>query len=98
MPFDPESFDVVVVRDVLPALAPDARAGCLLGIHGVLRRGGRCLVIDSVSSGAFAALFRKSAPAGTEAMRALEAAQFRAVRTLAERQGLRFVEGVKGTT
>jgi ubiquinone/menaquinone biosynthesis C-methylase UbiE len=97
MPFDQESFDVVVVRDVLPAVAPDARASCLMEIRRVLRGGGRCLVIDSVSSGGFAGLFRKSGTSGDVATHALEAAAFRAVRTLAERDGLLFVEGVKGT-
>ena len=46
LPLEPDSFDVAIVRDVLPHLTKDARSGCISEVLRVLRPGGRCLVID----------------------------------------------------
>jgi ubiquinone/menaquinone biosynthesis C-methylase UbiE len=100
LPFDPASFDVAVIRDVLPALQPEPRVRCVQEAWRVLRDGGRCVVIDRGARGGLGALI--SGRAGTDqytaaggAPRALEAEGFVAVRTLAEREGLVFTEGVK---
>ena len=99
LPFDANAFDVAVVRDVLAGLDPALRGGCLDEVRRVLRPGGRCLVIDSAARGV-SALVRR--PAGDpdysspdSVVRALDSRGFRATRTLAQRQGLLFVEGVK---
>ncbi len=99
LPFDPSSFDVVVMRDVLPALEPEPRVRCVQEALRVLRDGGRCVAIDRGSRGGLGALLgghgnQQYASAGG-APRALDAEGFVAVRTIAEREGLVFVEGVK---
>jgi ubiquinone/menaquinone biosynthesis C-methylase UbiE len=99
LPLDSDAFDVVVVRDVFATLAPHDQSGCANEVRRVLRPGGRCLVIDSVRGGLAALLGRRSAHpqyssnGGAEPL--LEAAGFRATRTVASREGLVFVEGVK---
>lgn len=98
LPYENGSFDVAVVRDVLPG-ASDRRA-VLAEVLRVLRPGGRCVVIDTVSRGGFAGLFGGSAidpsyVAAGGAPAALTAAGFAAVRALAERDRLAFAEGVR---
>lgn len=100
LPFDSDSFDVVVVRDVLPGLDASRRAGCVAEARRVLRPGGRCLVIESAPRSGIAGLISRrqvdpSYASAGGAARALETQDFRAVRTLAERGGQLFVEGVK---
>lgn len=100
MPIDDRTVDVAIARDVLPALTPDRRVGCLSEILRVLRPGGRCLVIDAAPRAGLGALVsRRTADefyvTHGGARSALEAQGFRAVRTLAERDGLVFVEGVR---
>ena len=99
LPFDTASFDVVVIRDVLRALDPEPRVRCVQEAWRVLRDGGRCVVIERATRGGLGALLggRGNEPymAAGGAARALEADGFVAVRTLAEREGLAFVEGVK---
>ncbi len=99
LPFDTGSFDVVVIRDVLPGLEPEPRVRCVREACRVLRDGGRCVVIDRGARGGLGALLggRGHEPyaAAGGARHALEADGFVAVRTLAEREGLVFVEGVK---
>jgi SAM-dependent methyltransferase len=100
LPFEPSSFDVAVLRNTLPALAPADRARAAAEVHRVIRPGGRCIVIDDGRRGGLA--IRRRGPEGDEqyladggAAAQLSAAGFRGVRTLAEREGLIFVEGVK---
>jgi ubiquinone/menaquinone biosynthesis C-methylase UbiE len=96
LPFDPDSFDLVVARDVLPALTAEDRTRTSQEICRVLRAGGRCLVIDTTGRSGLGALFAKQAAGEPyDVPRALEAGGFVAARTLAEREGLVFVEGVK---
>jgi ubiquinone/menaquinone biosynthesis C-methylase UbiE len=98
-PFDPGSFDLVVLRDVVHALETRAPA-VLTHVLRVLRPGGRCLVIERSqrSSGGLSAVFGSREPTEESAESravnaALKSAGFVAVRTLAERDGLMFVEG-----
>ena len=95
LPFDDDAFDVAVLRDVLPSRSREERQECLLEVQRVLRKGGRALSIDTASAG-WLAMFRKGPPAA-DIRGALESAGFRAVRTLAERDGLLFSEGVKAS-
>jgi ubiquinone/menaquinone biosynthesis C-methylase UbiE len=99
MPFDASSFDVVVVRDVLTAVA-DNRLSIAREVWRVLRPGGRCVVVQSIRRRGLAGVFgARSADADTlSATRALEDAEFRGVRILAEREGLAFVEAIKPVT
>ncbi|CAN5599862.1 hypothetical protein BH23ACI1_BH23ACI1_06750 [soil metagenome] len=103
LPFNEAVFDVVLMRDVLPALSPGERAGCLAAVTRVLRPGGRAVVLDSTTgSGLFGGLRARPEASrfyGQEggAIRALEAHGFKAVRPLAEREGLVFVEGARAT-
>jgi SAM-dependent methyltransferase len=96
VPYESEAFDLVVLRDsARPATDVRSRAAC--EALRVLRPGGRCLIVDgSTRSG----LLWRSSPghagnASEAAVNALTAAGFAAVRALAEREGLTFVEGVK---
>jgi ubiquinone/menaquinone biosynthesis C-methylase UbiE len=100
MPLEPDSFDVAVVRDVFPHLAPAERIACAREVHRVLRGGGRCLVIDVARrSGVEGILkFAKVNPdyaASGGAVGVLEGSDFRAARVLAERDGLIFCEAAK---
>lgn len=100
LPLEGDGFDVVVVRDVLPHLAPERRDGCVAEIRRVLRPGGRCLVVDGGGRTGVAALVSGgSAPrdytAQGGAVPVFTRQGFKAARTLAEREGLAFAEAVK---
>jgi Methyltransferase domain len=84
--WDDSAFDMVVVDNThgaFAALSDADRNGCLLESHRVLRQGGRLEFIERVAQAG-----------GAEAM--LATAGFKPVRTLAERDGFRFVAGLKG--
>jgi ubiquinone/menaquinone biosynthesis C-methylase UbiE len=100
LPYDADSFDVVVIRDVLPKLTPDERARCLQETRRVLRMGGRVMAIDNAPRAGVAVLISRRTMDERYvktggAKRALEAERFVAVRVLAEREGRIFVEGAK---
>jgi len=99
LPFDADAFDVVVIRNVLRMLAADQRPHAVEEVRRVVRPGGRCIVIDGTGRGAIAALVGGKRPEHTYAEGGapalLTSAGFRGVRTLAEREGLVFVEGVR---
>jgi ubiquinone/menaquinone biosynthesis C-methylase UbiE len=100
LPFEDGAYDVVVLNDVLARVEPDERIPTLRETRRILRPGGRIVVIEPVPRGGLGALLSRSsqdpsyvASGGAEA--ALRAEGFVAVRTLVERAGLRFAEGVK---
>ena len=97
LPFEPGAFDVVAIRNVLRASQGDRRAQLASEARRVLRPGGRCIVIENERHGGLAGLLRSEpdAPRGESLEATLTTAGFRGVRTLAEREGLAFVEGVK---
>jgi ubiquinone/menaquinone biosynthesis C-methylase UbiE len=101
LPFDADSFDIVVIAGpvgLVEGLAPDAQLAVLTEARRVLRPGGRMLVVERF---AHRRLFGLMAPGdradltGQQAEAALQAAGFRPVRTLARREGLLFIEGLK---
>jgi ubiquinone/menaquinone biosynthesis C-methylase UbiE len=101
LPYDDDSFDVVVVRDVFMILPSQARALAASGLLRVLRPGGRIVVIEPAPRGGLvgALLNRQQgdpdyAPSGG-AIAVLTGAGFAAVRQLAEHEGQIFVEGIK---
>jgi len=97
VPYDNGAFDVVVLRDVLSS--GSARAAAATESRRVLRPGGRCIAIDGAPRRGLGALLggRQAAALDADAAtRALTSAGFVAVRPLAEREGMLFVEGVRG--
>jgi ubiquinone/menaquinone biosynthesis C-methylase UbiE len=99
LPFDAGSFDVIVLRDVLGGAVPGDRQAIVSEARRVIRGGGRCIVIETAARAGLGGLV--SRPVNPEFVAAggapplLTAAGFAAVRTLAERNGLTFAEGVK---
>lgn len=94
VPFDDFSFDVVVLRGVL---SKEASGVAVQESIRVLRPGGRAVVIEGAERRGLSALMgaHPGTPAAGDATAALESAGFVAVRTLAERGGMLFAEGVK---
>jgi ubiquinone/menaquinone biosynthesis C-methylase UbiE len=104
LPFDDRSFDAVIVHGTADALAPldaAARTQVMRECHRVLRSGGRIVTLEAGTPTGLAALIRRSSSADTPAdatggtTAALQAAGFRPVRLLADRDGYRFYEGIK---
>ena len=100
LPCDAESFDVVVAPDLIGGLRMNERVLCLQQALKVLRPNGRCVVIEAAQRGGLGSIFSQRALDRTYLMNggalgALEAEGFRAVRTLAEREGKSFFEGTK---
>jgi hypothetical protein len=86
----------------LPAelLSEGERIAMFRECHQSLRQGGRLIVIDSLPPTGLSALLSRSTahsepPPLASLTEALEAAGFRPVRLLAEREGYRFIEGLK---
>lgn len=95
LPFDDNSFDLVVVNHAL-AKVPEARRNqALTEARRVLRDGGRVVAIEPAQRGGLAALVSSGTLPSGDIERELTTAGFRAVRTLAEREGLAFIEGAK---
>ncbi len=93
------AFDVAVVDDtggVLSGLAPHQRAPAIRELLRALRPGGRVVFIaNGTPSGFGAILSSKTGQAGFDAAAALQAEGFKSVRELADREGLRFFEGIR---
>jgi ubiquinone/menaquinone biosynthesis C-methylase UbiE len=104
LPFADEAYDLVVVhtaRGLLASLSREARERLLAECRRVLRTGGRLIALEAGTQTGLRSLFGGvkadqgyEAAGGTTA--ALEAAGFRPVRLLGDRQGYKFIEGLKG--
>jgi ubiquinone/menaquinone biosynthesis C-methylase UbiE len=104
LPFADQAFDVVVLHAAAAQLAPlqqAARVRAGAECHRVLRAGGRLVAVEAGTRTGLAGLVQRTPAAhpeydsagGTAAV--LTAAGFKAVRVLADREGYRFVEGIK---
>lgn len=101
--FADASFDLVVIDStdgMLGSMSPSNRDACLREAWRVLAGRGRIVVIESGSRPGLARLWRRapvspSYRASGGSLAALTGARFRAVRMLAERGGLSFMEGLK---
>jgi ubiquinone/menaquinone biosynthesis C-methylase UbiE len=96
LPFEPESFDVVVMNHVMGRLAAERRVMAFAEALRVLRPAGRCVVIDSGRRSGLGGLLGGGSridPADVE--RAMLAAGLSGARLLAERDGLIFLEGAR---
>jgi len=103
LPIEADAFDLVVVDDtggVIGDRQPQERAASVRELARALRPGGRVMLIGALPRAGLGALLSR-APGGPsfaasgEAVAALQADGFKSVRTLAERDGLVFVEGIK---
>jgi ubiquinone/menaquinone biosynthesis C-methylase UbiE len=103
LPLDDASFDVAIADDtggLLGAMRPEDRVAAIRELVRVLRPGGRVMIIGAAPRSGLGALLTRtqSGPlftASGDASRLLAADGFKAVRTLAEREGHVFVEGIK---
>jgi len=101
LPYDAESFDIVVMRDLLMTLPVQARVLAANGVYRVLRPGGRVVVIEPAPRGGFVGALLNRQQGDPDyvtaggAVAALTQAGFGAVRQLAEHEGQVFVEGIK---
>ncbi|MGH9144492.1 MAG: methyltransferase domain-containing protein [Vicinamibacterales bacterium] len=103
LPLPDAEFDLAVVDDtagLFGTMRPEGRVAAIRELVRVLRGGGRVLVVGAVPRGGLGAVLSRtqSGPpfvASGDATKALEADGFKSVRTLAEREGLVFVEGIK---
>jgi SAM-dependent methyltransferase len=103
LPFDNEAFDLVIVhsmRGLISSLDPNARIEAMREWHRVIRHGGRVMTIEPGAVSGIKGLIHQRR--GDEAyegrggvVAALESAGFRPVRLLADREGHKFVEGMK---
>jgi len=104
LPFESDAFDLIVVhatRGLLSSLDAEARVGAMREWRRVLRHGGRVMTIEAGPATGLAGVFKPqrtdpSYEASGGVVGALEAAGFRPVRMLAEREGYKFAEGIKG--
>jgi ubiquinone/menaquinone biosynthesis C-methylase UbiE len=88
LPFDSNQFDMVVIDDTngfFGKIDESTRVAYLRDALRTLRRGGRIEVVEGVAARA----------AGYDALRDLTAAGFTPVRELAQREGFRFLEGLR---
>jgi SAM-dependent methyltransferase len=104
LPFAGESFDVVIVHGVnglLAALTDPVRARLLSHLLHVTRRGGRVILTEAGERSGLRAMLAPAPKQDEQYERAgggiaaIERAGFRPVRLLADRDGVRFVEGLK---
>jgi SAM-dependent methyltransferase len=105
LPFDAAVYDVAIVHNAdssLTSLDPAIRNDAMREWQRVLRPGGRVIVLDPGAPTGLRALLgggakRASQTSGSGTVEALQLAGFIAVRVLGDRQGYRFVEGLKSS-
>ena len=99
LPVEDDAFDLAVIDDTggfFGSLRVEERAALVRETARLLKARGRVIVIGTVPRGGLGALFMR-APSGPsfDPQPSLESNGFRFVRVLGEREGLKFVEGVK---
>jgi ubiquinone/menaquinone biosynthesis C-methylase UbiE len=102
LPVDDHAFDVAVVDDtagLVDTIAVDRRGDLVRELLRVLRPGGRVIAIGGTPRAGLGALFSRASASGETTAAALHqwltGNGFRSARTLAERDGLVFVEAIK---
>ena len=103
LPLEDKAFDVAVLDDtggLAAGMRPEDRAALVRELFRILRSGGRVVALGAIPPTGLAALLRRGSPepsfAASGALHKLLAAGgFRPVRTLAERDGLIFIEAAK---
>ena len=103
LPAEDRAFDVAVVDDtggLLGEMLPEHRHGLFRELFRILRPGGRVVALGAIPQSGLGALLKRgpsepSFAASGALHEVLTADGFRPVRTLAERDGLIFVEAVK---
>ena len=103
LPAEDRAFDVAVVDDtggLLGEMPPEDRHGLVRELFRILRPGGRVVALGAIPQSGLGALLKRgpsepSFAASGALHEVLTADGFRPVRTLAERDGLIFVEAVK---
>ena len=102
-PYPDRSFDLIVVdnqQGFIANVRPEQRVATLQQAHRTLAPHGRIIVIERSPRAGLGALFRAGQPPDPHyhssggALAALKAEGFKAVRQLAERDGLSFFEGI----
>jgi ubiquinone/menaquinone biosynthesis C-methylase UbiE len=95
-------FDVAVIDDtggLMGTMGQADRGAAVRELLRVLRPGGRVVIIGTTPRTGMSALLKRAEPASAlaagDAVAALTADGFKFVRTLAEREGLMFIEGIK---
>jgi SAM-dependent methyltransferase len=100
LPFDDAIYDVAIVHNadgLLTSLDSAVRESVMRQWRRVLRPGGRVIVLDPGAPTGLRALFGAKSASAVDTVAALQAAGFSAVRVLGDRQGYRFIEGLKST-
>ena len=103
LPVEENGFDLAIVDDtggLFGTMRAEDRAGSVRELLRVLRPGGRVMIIGGAPRGGLGALFSTTQVgppfvASGDANKALEADGFKSVQTLADREGLVFVEAIK---
>ena len=103
LPFESDAFDLMIVHSTngrISSLDAQTRLAATREWHRVLRRGGRVMTIEAGPATGLARVFRQQRTndayeSSGAIIGALEAAGFRLVRLLAEREGYKFAEGTK---
>jgi SAM-dependent methyltransferase len=99
VPAESARFDLVVADDtggLLSALNDAGRAAAIREAHRMLRPGGRFMIIGAAAASGLGGWLRPGRNRqSSDHEPALEAAGFKLVRRLAERDGLVFVEGIR---
>jgi hypothetical protein len=102
-PYPDRSFDVIVVDNqhgLIASARPELRVAALQQARRTLAARGRIVVIERAARAGLGALLRAGVPPDPHyqtsggAIEALKAEGFKAVRQLAERDGLSFFEGI----
>jgi SAM-dependent methyltransferase len=103
LPMDDGAWDLAVVDEtggLLTTMGSDERVAAIRELLRVLRPGGRVIVVGAAGRSGLGAWLKGgesalSFTASGDANTALQTQGFKSVRTLAEREGLVFVEGIK---